>query len=358
MKLAALLVLVACGSGIPLPRNASLSPETDEYAADLVHASQTGDVAAIRKLLGGKVVNGGLWFSDSTCMRDFAIPGEVDGGRLDELARCLAGLKLSLAGRRELLDDVVALRYEPGFEIEARFVETESGPWLSWIGYESKLDAADALPTIASDVFDQLRTSPMAETPATTTHAEGAWLKVCIDATGAVTGVHVRAATSLEAGRVFGDAAKQWQFKPFAPRGQPLPVCAVEMLHNKGKNPALAVAPPAIAPPHGEPVVLTMFWREHKIQLDPVPVRLRRQLTEQHIYFLPAIVMVCVATNGTTYGVRMIRPTRLPIYDQYIVAKYQQTHFEPYTDRGSPVAVCAWDLLDVSTYVAKGLVVR
>lgn len=357
MKLALfMLAVAACGPGIPLPKHASLSPETDEYAADLVRASQTGDVATIRKLLGPKVVNGGLWFPDSTCEREFVIPGEVGGGRLDELARCLAALKLSLAGRKELLDDVVALRYEPGFEIEARLVDSENGPWLSWIGYESKLDATDALPTIASDVFEQLRS---AEAPVVTLpHSEGAWLKVCIDANGAVTGVHVRAATSLEAGRAFGDAAKKWQMKPFAPRGQPLSVCAVELLHNAGRSPPFAVAPPAIAPPNGEPVVLATLWRQKKITLEPVPVRLRRQLTEQHIYSLPAIVMVCVATNGTTYGVRMIRPTRLPIYDQYIVAKYQQAHFEPYTDRGAAVAVCAWDRLDISTYVANGLVIR
>jgi hypothetical protein len=355
LVVAAAVVAAACGPGIPLPRNGSLSPDTAEYAEDLAHASQSGDVAAIRRLLGPHTINGGLWFADPTCMVEFAAPGEVAGGRLDELARCLATLHLSIAPRKEILDDVVVMSYAPGFEIEARILDDANGPWVSWIGSESKLDASDMLPTVAHTTLEALRVAgdphpSLADLP----RGQGAWLKVCVDATGAVTGAHVRAATSLVAARRLSDAVKEWRFKPFAPRGQPLPVCTVVLLVN-GMAKSLELAPPAIAPPGGEPIILSRFYRSKKVALDPVPYGLRRQLADQRIYHLAAMVMVCVDTSGKTYGVRMIRPSGLPIYDQHIIARYSQAHLEPYRDGGAPVAACAWDPIDIDTSIRDHL---
>ena len=349
--LGAAALLMACGPGIPLPREGSLSPATDESAADLARASQSGDVAAIRRLLGPHTINGGLWFADPTCVNELAAPSEVAGGRLDELARCLATLHLQVAHRKEILDDVVVFSYAPGFEIEARILDTDHGPWVSWIGYESKLDASDALPTVDHATLEALRIAgephpSLADLP----RGQGAWMKVCIDATGAVTGTHVRATTSLEAARRMSEAVQQWKFKPFAPAGQPLPVCTVVIVAN-GMNKSLDVAPPAIAPPHGEPIILTMWFRSKRVPLDPVPYGLRKQLSDQRIYHLPAMVMVCVDTTGKTYGVRMIRSSGLPIYDQHIIARYSQAHFDPYIDRGTAVPVCAWDFLNIDTSI-------
>jgi hypothetical protein len=349
------LALTACGPGIPLPRRQSLSPDTDEYAADFARASQNGDVATLRRLLGPHTINGGLWFADPTCVNEFAAPSEVAGGRLDELARCLATLKLTVATRKELLDDVVVLSYAPGFEIEARILDTDHGPWVSWIGYESKLDDSDALPTIAHATLEALR---VAGDPHPSLQGrppgDGAWMKICIDATGAVTSAHVRAATSLEGGRGMAAAVQQWRFKPFAPAGQPLPVCSVMVLAS-GLSKSVDVAPPAIAPPNGEPIIVVNWFRAQRVALQPVPYRLRQQLSEQRIYRLPAIVMACVDTTGKTYGVRMIRSSGLPIYDQHIIARYSQAHIEPYRDGTTSVAVCAWDFLTIDTSIGLTL---
>src|SRR5438067_6465926 len=103
MKSALLVVgalCVACGT-----TTATRSPgqklvrATTDAAERLAHASQTSDVATIRELLGPKVVLGGLWFPDADCTREFAAPGEIGGGRLDELARCLTTVKLQTAAQ-------------------------------------------------------------------------------------------------------------------------------------------------------------------------------------------------------------------------------------------------------------------
>jgi hypothetical protein len=289
-------------------------------------------------------------------MTEFATPSEVAGGRLDELARCLATLKLTVSTRREMLDDVVVLTYAPGFEIEARVLDTDPGPWVSWIGYESKLDDSDALPTIANATLEALRVAGDPHpTLAGRTRGDGGWMKICIDATGAVSSTHVRAVTTLEGGRLLEEAVRQWRFRPFAPAGQPLPVCSVMVLIN-GRSAPIDMAPPAIATPNGEPIILTTFFRSKRVALEPVPYRIRAQLSEQRIYRLPAIVMACVDPTGKTYGVRMIRSSGLPIYDQHIIARYSQAHIEPYLDGPTPVAVCAWDFLTID--VTTGLTLK
>jgi len=146
MKLALLvalpLLMAACGPGL---HEIDREPQdaTKDAAAAFTKASQTGDVATIRKMLGPSVVNGGLWFPDPTCEAEFAVPGEVGGGRLDELARCLTTVKLSTSQRKDALLDVAVLSYEPGIEIEARFIDRSTGTWLSWIGYAARHDVAD-----------------------------------------------------------------------------------------------------------------------------------------------------------------------------------------------------------------------
>src|SRR5689334_16240419 len=205
MKLGLLLLFAACGAGQHTTPGA---PPTDDFASAFVHASQTDDVATIRHMLGPSVMVAGLWFPDPTCTRELAGPGEVGGGRLDELARCLAGLKLQRSPHQEQLVDVVALTYEPGFEIEARFLDMKDGPWLAWIGYEARRDRADALPTVSPEALEALRVAGTAapevagldaDIAAMPFHHAYAWLKVCIDTQGNVTGAHVREATSPHA---------------------------------------------------------------------------------------------------------------------------------------------------------------
>ena len=78
---------------------------------------------AIRKLLLGSVINGGLWFSDPACVRQFPAASKIEPDRFAAFATCLAGLKLELSQRVDALPDVVVMHYVPGIEIEARLVD-------------------------------------------------------------------------------------------------------------------------------------------------------------------------------------------------------------------------------------------
>ncbi|HSN28113.1 MAG TPA: hypothetical protein VLT45_17625, partial [Kofleriaceae bacterium] len=126
MKLAWLAMVAACGPGLSQTHHGQRD-QTQEAGAALASASQAGDVAAVRRMLAPSVVNGGLWFADPTCEAELAVPGQVGGGRLDELARCLATLKLEAGSRADALPDVAVLRYAPGFELEAQFIEKADG---------------------------------------------------------------------------------------------------------------------------------------------------------------------------------------------------------------------------------------
>ena len=172
-----------------------------------------------------------MWFADPVCEAEFAAPGDVGGGRLDELARCLALAKVALSPRKDALPDVVVLTYPPGIELEARFADLASGRTLTWVGYVSRHDVADALPTISPDALESLRLAGQRETPNADLQPPAyAWVKLCIDGEGTVTSTHVRQATSHKAARELVEATRDWKFKPFVPAGQPLPVCSVLVL--------------------------------------------------------------------------------------------------------------------------------
>lgn len=174
-------------------------------------------------MLGPSVELGGPWFPDPVCTRELVGTSNVGGGRLDELARCLATLKLEIATRKDPPLDAAILTYAPGIEVEAVFIERTDGPWLSWIGYEARRNLADALPTISAETLESRRVAGQRE-PAVTglddpiahanPHYSKTWVKLCIDAEGNVTGTHVREASFNRAARTFtaaiADEARTW----------------------------------------------------------------------------------------------------------------------------------------------------
>src|SRR5688572_3335400 len=107
MRAVLLLMVVACGPGLrttrPLPPRDALG-------------QAVADVGAMKRLLRGSVVNGGLWFDDPACKAQFPA-GDVPNSKLGEFARCLVGLKLSFSPREDQLGDVVVMNYAPGFEV-------------------------------------------------------------------------------------------------------------------------------------------------------------------------------------------------------------------------------------------------
>lgn len=184
-----LAVLVACGPSIARP------DVKREIRSALVDAS--GDAKAIERMLEGRVVDGGLWFADADCAARFPRPKEIPPARFHEFATCLAGLHWQPSARRDELGDVIVLNYPPSFEIEARVVPENNGPHIAWIGYVSRRETNDGLPTITASSLETLRTGgdrngPLPPAIAGTleldqvpfNHSAFAWLKVCIVGSG------------------------------------------------------------------------------------------------------------------------------------------------------------------------------
>ncbi|MBV8762521.1 MAG: hypothetical protein JO257_34875 [Deltaproteobacteria bacterium] len=350
MKSAVLCVVAAaaCGPGIAqIPHDAR--DQTQQAGAALASASQAADVATLRRMLGPTVVNGGLWFADPTCEAEFAVPGEVGGGRLDELARCLATLKLRTGARADALPDVAVLSYDPGFELEAQFIERPDGAWLSWIGWVARHDTADALPTITPDALESLRVAGSREPVVSGLEASiaaskrkyaYAWTKLCIDAEGNVTGAHVRQASSTRALHAFSDAIDDWKFKPFTPKGQPLPVCSMMLL---GTPLSLAFANEKIPmpmtgdkPPVDPDTLERISGDRFIVPDDDDKSRIQKAGSPRMI----GAFKVCLDTSGHVEDVQILHPTGLATYDARIIAGIKHWQYKPFLDDGEPKAVC------------------
>jgi hypothetical protein len=128
-----------------------------------------------------------------------------------------------------MLGDVVVLQYGPGIEVEARVIAEPDGPHLSWIGYASHRADDLPAPTITAAALEALRTGgdrdgpidpavggalPLDPTPES--HAQYAWIRLCLDATGQIASAHVAETTSPQASTAFLATAKAWTFRPFA----------------------------------------------------------------------------------------------------------------------------------------------
>lgn len=347
MKSALWLAVAACGPG--LRQAPQRTP--DDVAAGFVAATQSGDVAAVRRMLGPSVTLGGLWFPDPTCSREFVATGDVGGGRLDELARCLTTVKFELASRKDPLPDTAILRYAPGIEVEAVFTERREGPWLSWIGYEARRSVADALPTIAPETLESLRVAGQRE-PAVEgldaeiqqAHYSKAWVKLCIDAEGNVTGTHVREASSNRAARTFTAAIADWKFKPFAPGGHPLPVCSLVLLT---KPLALALQHEAIPYPLSETSdagLIVPIQALHRIKGNKYIAPdddTKSAIQRAHITRVIGSFQVCLDATGHVQDVRIIKPTGVPPYDATILQGVRRWEYEPYLDEGKAIPVCS-----------------
>ena len=346
------LVLGACSwKGAP----EAPDPGDVDYAAQVATASSFGDVTSIEKLLHGSVANGGLWFNDPECMKQFPVAERIEKDRIHAFAACLAGLKLQRSNRKDMLLDVAVLTYAPGIEVEARIYDDDQGPRLSWIGYESRRDVADGLPSISPGALEALRISgephgPLDPAIAATLELDRepertlalAWVKVCIDGTGAVTGAHAREATSLRAARVFAAAASTWQFRPFVVNGQALPVCAMVRM----------VYPPASAPPvESLPVILDSetplispramiglrVSGEYRIQPD---METKRQIQRAGARRISGTFKVCLDASGHVASMQTVRSTGFVGYDQKIQREISHLVYKPYVDEGRPVPVC------------------
>jgi hypothetical protein len=340
-----LVLAVACS---PNPTVRAYYAKVGDFASELSRASQAHDRAAIRKFLRAEVTNGGLLFEDSACIKQFAAAGELREPKLDEFARCLATIDLKLVERAAALPDLVVLTYGAGIELEARFSEDDDGPRLRWIGYVARRDAQDALPTISPVALEALRIAgdSIAGLAAKTGLQEGAyvWLKVCINAEGAVTSADVRSATSPHVGRAVAQATGDWQFRPFVVRQQAMPVCSMLLAMGPVKQPLGKQYLPLPMPPTDLP----------RVPIDALHLSSGRYFDigepnkyEQNQTYYRAIRLLigafyfCIDEAGRVTRVQVIRPTGLDTYDLRIMKIVSSWVFQPFRDEDRPTGVCS-----------------
>jgi hypothetical protein len=352
------LVLVACGPGL-----ASVDRRVEARDA-LVMPS--GDPEKLEELFHGSVTNGGLWFPEPNCHAEFGHAAAIPREQQHAFAQCLAGLHLEQSMRDDALGDVTVMTYEPGIEVEARVAEEEIGPHLAWIGFESRRDVDAPIPTITPAQLETVRLTgdldgPLDPTeakildhdPTPRSHAEFAWLRICVDETGAVSLAHTFETTSPEAKKLFEAAAQKWTFKPYLLGGKPTHVCAMERLsYPPGQGPVGETLPMPPPPAHNrvEPVV---FAKDSKKALlfegnriagnimiapdDHTKAQISRTPTAQVI----GSFRLCIDETGSIESVLPYKSSGFADYDRKIIGTIMSTwRYKPFMIENVGTPVC------------------
>lgn len=249
----AVTAAAAAAAALAAPGAVADIPAAELGAAELTAAIKARDARAIARRLHARLDYAGVLFADPACAARFAKHGELGPKDADAFARCLAGLRPQLSTRRSAQVEGAVLTYEPGIELELTF----DGPRLTWIGYVAQGHADENLPTLSAQAFEALRKTGrtnvdeviaprLAELPGQAPIS--AWLKICLDATGAVTALSVREASSPKAGELLAAAARDWTFRPFVHRGKALPVCSLSQLTYPAAAAPVVETLPAVVP--------------------------------------------------------------------------------------------------------------
>jgi hypothetical protein len=317
----------------------------------LLAALHDHDTAALDELFKYPVTFKGAWFSDASCAHQFPQPGTIDESSRDAFVKCLAGLPAMHAGSiRHQLPDVDYLEYGPGISLEVRYMFIGNVARVVWLGYAAHAYQADVLPTVTADALHANLIGSDALSPET--HAalaavnaqDGtpysvAWLKVCIDASGAITGVHVRGATSIAAGDAMRDEASKWTFRPFQIDGKAIPVCAVIRVKDPENAPDAGLCP--IASKDDTPLVSDSAVKRIEgnkyIRPDEHDAA---TLAKAGGGVIVGGYELCLDEAGAVTSVDVIETSGLPRYDAKVQQDARAWRYAPVIVRGKPARVC------------------
>jgi hypothetical protein len=343
VRAAALVVLAACGGAAHGP-----------YSRDEVEQRlTTSHGPALASMLHPGLVYGGMWFEDPACQQQFIASGEIGADRIDAFARCLETLKLTRSGRHHPYSDVIELEYAPGFEVEAQFDDAGA---IRWIGYAERHDLRDALPAITPEALEGLRTSGAAtpaldDATAARLRAERtelgvrssyAWLKVCLDIDGKVTGAKPREESSPVARDVFEAAVLRWQFHPFVVGGLAIPVCALVYVSDQRDEKMSHLLPQPVPPDLGSVIVGARALHRVSGETQIVPTEPERAaMANLHMHLLISAFAYCIDESGAVTGVRQTRRSGLDAWDHRVAGILQGWKYKSFVVEGKALAACS-----------------
>jgi len=302
----------------------------------------SGSPARIGSFMYDTLSLGGVWFPDPACQR-FSTAGPVARGDRPKLAHCLASLHLARGKRRTSVPNMVTVVYPPGIELEAAFADQDNQTnLLGWLGYTGRESAQDALPTITQELMESHRRGSAGaldhalldgELAARRVTSLFAWVKICIDAAGAVTSVRPRLTNSVAAQQVFVAAASAWTFEPVVLAGQPTPVCSM-ILAGYPRQPDLPL--PFVIPPGVTDLPV--------VSLDALgPPRTGRiaWMPDWQNRYASTGALACVDETGAVDRVAIVRRSGVAEYDDLVRRTLRGWAFVPYVAGERPLRVCA-----------------
>jgi hypothetical protein len=336
-------------------RFADLEASRDALVKEFLGFIEQKDDRGIAHMLQTPLGYGGLWFPDTACRRRFSGAGVIPEAGIDELAKCVSTLPIKLSERKHGYADVAVFEYEPGIEIEALF-DPEEGGHLSWIGFVGRRDVKDALPTVtqASRLAQRNEIAPLALDEATRKAiddelavdpeheaAATAWFKVCIDATGAVTGVHPRLTSSLTAQDALATWIRTWTFRSYKLGEQPSPVCSMLWMSTEGERPG-GVMPFPVPPDLADAIVVELGALGAPLEeATKTGITIGRPRLEGTHTVLRWALLFCIDTVGQVDKVYVMRSSGDRKLDDEHRKGFLTRRYAPLVFRGTPVRACA-----------------
>jgi hypothetical protein len=312
------------------------------------------DEGALRKLLVGEVVNGGLWFADATCEAHFGPAGKIAQDAFDELAHCLAGLHLHPTGREDSFDDTSVLTDDAGFEIEARVLAGR----LDFIGFSGRAPGVPALPSITRETLESLRAGgdpnatisadeasrlalPNHPKPTETEH-----LRVCLAENGDVDSVTPATTTTVASATAFAVVVRGWKFRPFLVGGKPMAVCAIVGFQypagSRDANRDRLPLPPQLSKAGH------IIYIVNPIDLEKLRVAGSKMVEpdgKDKVHLngkrLVGTFKLCLDETGHYERGEVLRPTGVPRYDAKIARTMMEWAYQPYVVDGAATPVCS-----------------
>jgi hypothetical protein len=372
-------------------RGDTTAADAEQGAAKLTAAIRARDARGIQRLLAKTVHFDGAWFADTACRKRFGRREVLKTtGAHAALAKCLAGVKLQASTRKSASDDGAVLTMDPGIEIELAF----EGTRVRWLAFVGQQQADKLVPTLTAQAFEALRTAgsttnldtKLKKLDPTVARFESAtaWLRVCLDETGAITSKQVIESNPAMVDEVpvsFTAAIVDWKFKPFSPGGIATPACSlslltypaakapdVETLPNPA-SPARVIVhkvddddldgveggeeggvvggtigapppPPPPPPPVNVPPTLLEGQRTagNKVILpDEATKRAIKQSGKDKVV---GVWKLCIDTNGSVLSITMLKSTGFAGYDKTITSEMRTWKYRPYLVNRKAQPVC------------------